>query len=186
MRHSAAEAGLISSRSCGFRARLNVKPILLVESERPLPVDLNSSIAVMDGEEFVLYFALPISESLEAARTLDGQLALITDSLPIMIARVDRDLRYTFANKGFERLFGRDRKELLGSKLDEDIGAGNMSGMRPLIGRVFQGETVTYERSLYKTALGKRVLRGTFAPDTSEDGEVVGIFVLRSGHYGGI
>ena len=53
-----------------------------------------------------------------------------------------------------------------------------MAGLQPFIKRVFHGETVTFERSFYMTALGKRVLRGTFTPDTSEEGQVVGYFVL--------
>ena len=93
--------------------------ILFNKSEHPLLVDLNCSLSTMDGEEFIFYFARLISESLEAARALDAQLALITDSLPILIARVDRNLRYTYVNKGYERLFGRGREEMAGHKLDE-------------------------------------------------------------------
>ena len=162
-------------RHSGARER---QTILLDAAQQPLLVDLDSSMVAMDGAEWVCSFARPISDSLEAARTLDAQLALITDSLPILIARVDRDLRYTYANKGYERLFGRSRKELVGHKLDEVLGAGDMAGLQPFIKRVFLGETVTFERSLYMTALGKRVLRGTFTPDTSEAGQVVGYFVL--------
>ncbi|MDP6426774.1 MAG: ATP-binding protein [Rhodospirillales bacterium] len=152
--------------------------ILLGESERPLLVNLSSSLAVMDGEETVICFCHPISESPEAARTLDAQLALIAESLPILIARVDRNLRFTYVNKGYEQLFGRDRKELVGRKLEEVLGAEDMPGLQPFIKRVFLGETVTFERVLYGTALGERVLRGTFAPDTSKDGQVVGYFVF--------
>ena len=58
------------------------------------------------------------------------------------------------------------------------LGADDMPGLQPFIKRVFLGETVTFERMLYGTALGERVLRGTFAPDTSQDGQVVGYFVF--------
>lgn len=157
---------------------LERQTILLDATQQPPLVDLDSSVVAMDGAEWVCYFARPISDSLEAARTLDAQLALITNSLPILIARVDRDLRFTYVNKGYERLFGRPRKELVGHKLEEVLGAGDMAGLQPFIKRVFLGETVTFERSLYMTALGKRVLRETFTPDTSEEGQVVGYFVL--------
>jgi len=157
---------------------LERQAVLLDVAQRQLLVDLDILIVALDGMEWVFYFARPISDSLEAARTLEAQLALITDSLPILIAHVDRDLRYTYVNKGYERLFGRPRKELVGHKLDEVLGAGDMAGLQPFIKRVFLGETVTFERSVYMTALGKRVLRGTFAPNTSEDGQVVGYFVL--------
>ena len=127
---------------------LERQTILLDATQQPLLVDLDSSVVAMDGAEWVCYFARPISDSLEAARTLDAQLALITNSLPILIARVDRDLRFTYVNKGYERLFGRPRKELVGHKLEEVLGAGDMAGLQPFIKRVFLGETVTFERSL--------------------------------------
>ena len=157
---------------------LERQTILLDATQQPLLVDLDSFVVAMDGAEWVCYFARPISDSLEAARTLDAQLALITNSLPIPIARVDRDLRFTYVNKGYERLFGRPRKEFVGHKLEEVLGAGDMANLQPFIKRVFLGETVTFERSLYMTALGKRVLRETFTPDTSEEGQVVGYFML--------
>ncbi len=157
---------------------LERQTILLNKSDRSLAFDLDCSMANLDGEDLLLFFVRPISDSLEVARTLDAQLTMITDSLPILIARVDRNLRYTYVNKGYERLFGREQKELVGQNLEDVLGANNVTDLRPIIKRVFLGETVTFERALYRTALGKRVLRGTFAPDTSEEGLVVGYFVL--------
>ena len=106
---------------------LERQTILLDATQQPLLVNLDSSVVAMDGAEWVCYLARPINDSLEAARTLDAQLALITNSLPILIARVDRDLRFTYVNKGYERLFGRPRKELVGHKLEEVLGAGDMA-----------------------------------------------------------
>ena len=157
---------------------LERQAVLLNSLQNPLLVDLDNSIVALDDSEFVFIFSRPVSDSLEAARNLDAQLALITDALPILVARVDRDLRFTYVNKAYERLLGRSRTELVGHKLDEILGAGDMAGAQPYIKRVFLGETVTFERSLYVTALGKRVLRGTFTPDTSDNGQVVGYFVL--------
>ncbi|MDA0230719.1 MAG: ATP-binding protein [Proteobacteria bacterium] len=152
--------------------------VLLDARQRPLLVNLDNSIVALDEAELVFYFARPVSDSLETARSLEAQLALITDSLPILVARVDRDLRYTYVNKEYERLFGRSRTELVGHKVDEILGAGDTAATQPFINRAFLGETVTFERSLYVTALGKRVLRSTLTPDTTDDGQVVGYFVL--------
>jgi PAS domain S-box-containing protein len=151
---------------------------LLIGSEHPLSVELNSSIVEIDGEEVVIYFVRAVGESSGAVKAADAQLALITDSLPILIARVDRDLHYTFVNKRYERLFGRDRSELVGSPLKDVLGAGDMAGLRPFIKRVLLGETVTFERALYKTSLGKRKIRETYSPDFSEDGRIAGYFIL--------
>jgi PAS domain S-box-containing protein len=152
--------------------------LILNSSDQSVSADMECSLVPLDDDEVVVCFLRPVSESLEAARTLDAQLALITDSLPILIARVDRNLRFTYVNKGYERLFGKERKEMVGKNIAEVIGESNISGLKSFVDRVFLGETVTFERTLFRTALGMRVIRGTFSPDTSEDGRVVGYFVL--------
>ena len=152
--------------------------VLLNKSDQALAVDMDCSVTNLDGEEYIFLFVRHISESLEAARILDAQLTLITDWPPIWIARVDRNLRHTYVNKGYERLFGRKRKELVGQRLEDVLGVNNIADLRPIIKRVFLRETVTFERALFQTALCKRVIRGTFSPDTLEEGLVVGYFVL--------
>ena len=37
---------------------------------------------------------------------------------------------------------------------------------------------MTFERALYKTSLGKRIVRKTFSRGAAENGQIVGYFVL--------
>lgn len=66
----------------------------------------------------------------------------------------------------------------MGLKLEDVLGANDMANVEPYIQRVLLGETVTFERALYKTSLGKRIVRKTFSPDTAENGQIVDYFVL--------
>ena len=152
--------------------------VLLPEPKRYLSVALNASLIDVGGEEVIIYFARQIGDGSAAERAVNAQLELITDSLPILIARVDRNLRYTFVNKGYERVFGRGGLELVGRTMREVLGESDLKGSERYIKRVLLGETVTFEHAFYRTALGKRVIRGTFSPDTSEDGQIVGYFAL--------
>ena len=72
----------------------------------------------------------------------------------------------------------RDRGDLVGSKLEDVLGANDMANVEPYIQRVLLGETVTFERALYKTSLGKRIVRKIFSSDTAENGQIVGYFIL--------
>lgn len=52
----------------------------------------------------------------------DAFVRKITDSLPLRIAYVDRDLRFRFVNQAHCRRFGRRREEILGRTRDELLG----------------------------------------------------------------
>ena len=147
-------------------------------SAHSILLGLNSSIIQVGVEELIVCFALTNGDGPGTAKAINSQLALITDSLAIMIAHVDRDLHYTFVNKSYERLFGRDRSDLVGLKLEDVLGANDMANVAPYIQRVLLGETVTFERALYKTSLGKRIVRKTFSRGAAENGQIVGYFVL--------
>ena len=152
--------------------------VLLPDSERAISVALNGSITEVSDEEVIVCFARAIGEDSATEKAVNAQLALITDSLPILIARIDRNLRYTFVNKGYERVFGRGGLKPVGRTLHEVLGESDLRGSEPYIKRKLPGETVTFERTFYRTSLGKRTIRTIFSPDTSENGQVVGFFAL--------
>ena len=49
----------------------------------------------------------------------ERELRIITDTIPGPVARVDRDLRYTFINKYWEKMFCISRGELVGRRMSD-------------------------------------------------------------------
>ncbi len=67
---------------------------------------------------------------------------LITNSLPVLIAYVDADLRYRFNNDAYRVWFGVSPQEALGRTMREVTGEGFFQSVRPYVERALLGERV--------------------------------------------
>jgi PAS domain S-box-containing protein len=114
----------------------------------------------------------------EALRDREKQLSLITNNLPGIVSRVDRDLRYLFVNATYERWFGSPPEAILGRTVPEVIGEESFQRAEPHTKRVLAGEQVTFE-NLFKLSSGG-ILHGltTYVPDFDPNGQVKGFFIL--------
>jgi PAS domain S-box-containing protein len=105
----------------------------------------------------------------------EKQLRLITDAQPNLISYIDRNYRYTFANKAYEKWFGWEIAELVGKTVAEAAGQAIFNEAKPAIDQALAGERITVERVLtYRD--GPRFVRMTFIPDLDANGQVRGIF----------
>ncbi len=113
-------------------------------------------------------------------REKDIQFRLITDSLPVLIAYIDKDLLYRFVNKAYESLHGGAYENICGKHVREVIGDKAWSAMQGYIERSLKGETVTYEEMItYKNNV-TRYVRGTLIPHTGPGPEIEGVYALVS------
>jgi len=103
-------------------------------------------------------------------------LRTIADNLPILIAQVDRSLRYRFNNATYRQLFGVDPTELLGRSLDEVLPSDVYEQLHPYFVRVLAGERVTCPDVCYQPE-DDRIWTATYVPDVRR-GEVVGFYVM--------
>jgi PAS domain S-box-containing protein len=109
---------------------------------------------------------------------LESRLHLITDAVPALIAYIDRDRRYSFANKGYAAWFGYTKTGIIGKPLAEVLGPDLHARLAPQIARALAGETVTYEYT-HRSPEGVTVYaRSTLVPERTDAGEVAGLFVL--------
>lgn len=115
----------------------------------------------------------------EAIRATEQQLRLITDALPSLIAYVDREWRYVFANQTYEAWFGRPPSEFLGKTISDVLGEEVFQTIRPFGERALRGERVKYE-ALMPFRGGSRWMESSYVPDTASDGSVKGFFVMAS------
>lgn len=113
----------------------------------------------------------------KALAASEARLRAVTDNIPALIAHLDSEQRYTFANAFMGRIFGTDPQAMLGRTLREVRGEDIYADIAPYAERVLQGETVQFEG---KSVVGGReyFYRSSFVPDIGPDGKVAGFFAL--------
>lgn len=113
-----------------------------------------------------------------ALRRSEARLRLIIDSIPALIAYVDKNEIYQFANKGYADWFDLDKESMVGQTILQVFGADIYAQISPHLSRAKQGERVSYE---YARKLSNRRMvyaRSVVVPELNGDGEVLGFFVL--------
>lgn len=121
-----------------------------------------------------------IDEIAGALRHSEEKLKTIIDSIPALIAYVDRNEVYQFANRGYAEWFGLNKEEIVGRTIESVFGPELYPLVRQRLAVVDRGERVSYEYSR-KLANGRTVhARSVIVPEMSAQGEVQGYFVLSS------
>jgi PAS domain S-box-containing protein len=106
-----------------------------------------------------------------------GWLRSIADAMPVLISYVDRDQRFRFANKAYERRFGRALDTIVGHALPQVMGDAVYEARRAYVERALAGEHVVYEVDFP----GPDGLLHTVVehiPDRGPSGEVLGFYAL--------
>ncbi len=119
--------------------------------------------------------ALPPYPPLERRAVFSSAMA---DAVPILISYVDREERYRFVNRAYERWFGVDRSEIEGKTLLEVLGEAAYGRLRPHVRRALAGESVTFEGQVDYQQAGVRHIEAQYVPDFARDGEIPGYYVL--------
>ncbi len=99
----------------------------------------------------------------------------ITDSLPLRIAYLDRELRFRFVNQAHAERFGRPREEILGRTRRELTGGRSDAAVHAPVTAVLAGEPQRFE--FEETVHGElRRIESRLIPDVGEAGEVRGFY----------
>ena len=149
---------------------------------RQMPAEMLHGLVNLDFGDVAFYSALSLippllvsvlQEQRRAARhalqdALD-QLRLITDNVPAIIGRLDREGRYRFVNRRFAELLGKDPDALLGLTPGEALSMGAVDDKAE---EALAGKTVHFE-----ALIADHDLDVTYVPQVVA-GEVLGFFVL--------
>ena len=121
-----------------------------------------------------------IDEIAGALRRSEERLKLIIDSIPALIAYVDRHEIYQFANRGYAEWFGLAKEEIVGRSIASVFGPELYPLVTKHLAVAATGERVSYEYA--RTLDNRRTVhaRSVIVPEVSTQGEVVGYFVLSS------
>ncbi|WP_051694419.1 PAS domain-containing protein [Desulfohalovibrio reitneri] len=106
-----------------------------------------------------------------------SEMLAIAEALPVFIAHLDTGLRFLFANRHYERFFGRPASEIIGRHAREILGEENFEAARPGLEAGLRGEAATIEVP-YRFNRQQGFFRRKVTPMTDSSGEVTGLIVM--------
>lgn len=113
----------------------------------------------------------------QALREQQHFLEYITDRVPGLIAYLDADLRFRFANAEHQRLYGMDPQRIAGEHISRCVPADVWTDIEPRM-RAALGGTPQHFETWRRTADGQPIfISANYLPDFDEDSRVRGVFV---------
>lgn len=110
----------------------------------------------------------------EEVRATSTQLQLVTDNMPVAVARCSRDMHYLWASRGYYEWIDLPLGTVQGKHIAEVLGAGSFKKLEPYFERVLRGERVEYEEQLIIPSIGARWINAIYAPVYEEADEPAG------------
>lgn len=106
------------------------------------------------------------------------RLRLITDSLPALIAYLDRDHHYRFANQAYMEWHGLDPEAMVGRHAREMVGEEGFSALQEHLDKVLRGERVSFETLAHRRVGPPRHAQVDFVPELGPEGAVLGYYAM--------
>jgi PAS domain S-box-containing protein len=127
----------------------------------------------MEVEKNVSSKILNISLPTEELSTLS------LNSIPALVAYVDKDLHYQYMNAAYEKLFGTTLDLMIGRSVKDVLGKQAYNKIKSRISEVLKGKTVCYEDEI-PLADFNRFMEVTLTPDFDTYGQVKGYTVFAN------
>ncbi len=145
-------------RSYRFKTKTN---LILTKQKKEIE-DLNEEYLAINEELLLSNEQLKLAKNLVEER--ENLLIQITDNVPVFISLIDNDMNYVFANNGYADNFSRQKKELLGKKVEEVLGANAYQRVHSNLTRTLAGETLLFENLIRRKDGEDRLLQTTYIP----------------------
>jgi len=107
----------------------------------------------------------------------EQQLRDITDNLPALVAYIDLEHQYRFANDKYREWLGHDPFSMIGRHVAEVMGEGVYEAMKVHLERALRGERVQWSRTQRRQGRETHLL-SEYIPDVDEHGRVRGVYAL--------
>lgn len=104
-------------------------------------------------------------------------LRAIADNLPVLVAYVDAERRFQFANSTYREWFGLDPEQITGRLTHEVLDADYAAAVEPYVQRALNGERAEYEVGARLNGT-QRTLRGVLVPRRTDDLSADGYYLL--------
>jgi len=102
----------------------------------------------------------------------------IADILPVMIAFVDRSLKYRFANESACDWFAKPRDQIIGRPLEAVVGEKAAAKRKPLLRKALGGERMLFTSEFEHPTRGPASVQTEYVPWTDDSGDVRGVLIL--------
>jgi PAS domain S-box-containing protein len=116
----------------------------------------------------------------EALRASEKHLELVSDSVPALIAYVDRNYRYRSCNRAYTDWFGVARTDVIGKTIEEVLGREAWEQLRQRVEETFGGRMVEFEVEAKYHRGGTRWVHVVYTPHQESEKGVMGMVVLVS------
>ena len=158
-----------------FAVTLSQVKVQLEESVRERTEDLIKANKALRKE---IKDRIKVERDLSESRRM---LRMVTDNIPAMVGFVDKERRYRFVNRPYEKYFNRPMDAILGEHAEHLYGEMYDSQIRAHVDKVLSGKPSHFEISM-QTLDGKerRCYQASYLPSFNEAQEVEGYFVLGS------
>ncbi|MDY0962332.1 sensor domain-containing diguanylate cyclase [Massilia sp. CFBP9026] len=149
-------------------------PYTLMSSGRPLRnaqgKTLGAVVAMKDITE--------LKASKDRLVESEERLRTITDNLPVLIAHLDHDHRYVFANAVHQSWLGKAPEQVVGQTMVEAFGEDYWSQQQEALKDAWEGKASQCEHDIVRKK-HIRIVHSTFLPHL-RDGKVVGVYILTT------
>jgi diguanylate cyclase (GGDEF)-like protein/PAS domain S-box-containing protein len=138
-------------------------------------------VQAADGQYDIIYAGRDVSRRVQVEQELaykERQLRAITDNMPAMISRLDREERYVFASENVGRLFGQDPTSFIGRTMREVRGEAYYALISEYTAAALRGERVSFEFEAEVVDGSRRCFRAEFIPDVDPAGDIVGFYAM--------
>ena len=102
----------------------------------------------------------------------------VTDNLPALVCYIDRERRFRFNNRTYEKWLHRPLSSITGRSVAEVYGAEVYARLEPDLERGLRGETTRFEVEFAGRDGRTHVARGSYRPDVDDAGAVRGVYGL--------
>lgn len=140
----------------------------------------NTELLGPDGKpQWILGTGIDITFQTHAERESTAQqLKKLVDTLPSLIAHLDRDFHIRFANRSHQDWFGLDSIDQTGKHVRDMIGYGAFKILKRQFQEALAGRDSTYRGPVPFARGGRRFISATCMPSRDEHDDVDGIYVL--------
>lgn len=173
--HPLHENGARSDAPAYVKLNQNDGTSLEVEVQRTLHVDARGRTLT----QLILRDVTARRSALASLAASEERLRAITDNAPTLMAELDSDFRFRFANKTYQQWLGLDCADMLGKTPAQVFGEDVFLEFNQELKKVLKGSATSYERRV-PTEAGALWLKMSLVPKRSESGEVMGIYAVGS------
>lgn len=119
---------------------------------------------------------LDLGQSESALETQRALLKTIIDTVPAMVAYIDRDERFVLHNRQYEAWLGLSHDDIHGKTVRQLIGEVRYPEAQPHLQAALAGNNVRYEKTIHAPHKNRDAMV-TYRPDVHPDGRVAGVVI---------